>query len=343
MDERYRIVGESPVIKMIKDEIIIVGPANFNVIITGETGTGKELVARNLHYNSSRKDKPFVAINCAGITESLLESELFGHVEGSFTGSRRGGAAGKLEQAHSGTLFLDEVGLMTERVQMALLRSLQLKEITRVGGQGTVKTDFRLITATNIDLEDAVAKGKFREDLYHRIFEDSFHVPPLRERKEDIPILLRHFCEMYCKLKQMQVIYFEPKAIGLLQTYDWPGNVRELENLVKRCISRVKEKYVTESDVSSLLTRRPEINFEIDQSGKASFDGITPQQLCRLAIKIGLTPADLERESIFVALAQTGGDKLAAARLLKMGKSTLYRRLDEYATQGLDGNGHNGG
>jgi len=339
MDERYKIIGESPVIQMIKEEIEIVGPANFNVVITGETGTGKELVARNLHYNSGRRDGPFVAINCAGITESLLESELFGHVEGSFTGSRRGGAAGKLEQAHSGTLFLDEVGLMTERVQMALLRSLQLKEVTRVGGQGTVKTDFRLITATNIDLEDAVAKGRFREDLYHRIFEDSFHVPPLRERKEDIPILLKHFCEMYCRSRQMKIIYFEPKAVGLLQTYDWPGNVRELENLVKRCISRVKERYVTESDVSSLLTRRPEINFEIDQSGKASVEGITPRQLCRLVIKMGLTPEDLERELVYAALDQTGGDKVAAARLLKIGKSTLYRRLGADAARELDGNG----
>jgi DNA-binding NtrC family response regulator len=235
---RYKfdnIVGQSSAMQEVFRLVERVANSRASVLIRGESGTGKELIARAIHYNSSRAQKPFVPVACVALSEQLLESELFGHEKGAFTGAISQ-KPGRFEMAHMGTLFLDEIGDIPGQVQMKLLRVIQEREFERVGGLKTIKVDVRLITATNQDLEKAVKEGKFREDLYYRLQVVQIYLPPLRDRMEDVPLLVEHFIEKYSKENGKSIKYASPEALEAMMKYKWPGNVRELENAVERAV-----------------------------------------------------------------------------------------------------------
>src|SRR5688572_2974697 len=239
LEDRYRIdglIGRSRVMRDLFQLLETVAATSSTVLITGETGTGKEVVARAIHHNSPRRAQRFVAINCSAIPETLLEAELFGHVRGAFTGAI-GTRQGRLEQAHRGTLFLDEVGTMSMSLQMKLLRVLQEREFERVGDNQTIKVDVRVIAATNADLARMVADGSFREDLYYRLNVIPVTLPPLRDRREDIPLLVQHFLQKFCGEVSRQVMTVSQAAMRPLMTYAWPGNVRQLENAMERAVA----------------------------------------------------------------------------------------------------------
>ena len=245
------LVGESKETLAIKQTIEVVAPTDARVLINGENGTGKELVARKIHQLSARNDKPLIEVNCAAIPSELIESELFGHEKGSFTSAHKS-RAGKFELAHEGTLFLDEIGDMSLSAQAKVLRALQENRITRVGGDKEIPVNVRIIAATNKDLSKEIAKGNFREDLYHRLAVIIVHVPSLRERKEDIPLLVDHFTKMICKEYNIPVKEFEPRAVKELQKPHWSGNIRELRNVVERLIILSQDK-VTLKDVKNFV------------------------------------------------------------------------------------------
>ncbi len=233
--KEHEMIGSSKPIRELKQQIKIAAPTSGWILITGENGTGKELVARSIHHNSRRQDQPFVEVNCAAIPEELIESELFGHEKGSFTGAttqRRG----KFDQAHQGTLFLDEIGDMSLKTQAKVLRILQEHKFERVGGNKTIEVNVRVIAATNKDLEKEIAEGNFREDLYYRLNVIPFHVPPLRERSADIPHLATHFLEYFCSKESRETKSLDDDAMKAIQSYSWPGNVRELKNLIERLV-----------------------------------------------------------------------------------------------------------
>src|SRR3954468_20604915 len=239
LEERYSfegIVGKSRPMERLFQLLETVAPTNSTILITGETGTGKEVVARAIHHNSSRRAHRFVALNCSAIPETLLEAELFGHVRGAFTGAV-GNRQGRLEQAHKGTLFLDEVGTMSVALQMKLLRVLQEREFERVGDSHTIKVDVRVIAATNSDLAKLVAEGQFREDLFYRLNVIPVQLPPLRERKEDIPLLVQHFLQKYANELGRTVMTVSQAAMRALMAYAWPGNIRQLENAMERAVA----------------------------------------------------------------------------------------------------------
>ena len=233
IEKWYEIFGESPSMRYLKEQIMVVGGSNSRVLVTGENGTGKELVARSIHRASQRANRPFIAVNCAAIPETLIESELFGHEKGAFTGATSV-KRGKFEIADGGTIFLDEIGDMSLSTQAKVLRVLQEQEFQRVGGTRNIKVDVRLITATNKNLSEEIKKGNFREDLYYRINVIVLHVPPLRERKEDIPLLARHLLKEITKEQGVCEKTLTEETIELMKGYDWPGNVRELRNLMER-------------------------------------------------------------------------------------------------------------
>jgi len=249
------IVGRSEAIRGVMETVIQVAPTNVSVLITGETGTGKELVARAIHRLSPRSANPFIAINCGAIPESLIESELFGHERGAFTGavSRRKGA---FEMAHGGTILLDEIGDMPLVTQVKILRALEDKEIRRIGGSESVKVDIRVLASTNVDLQEAVDEGKFRRDLYYRLKVVEIRIPPLRERREDIPLLLKTFVEKYKREHGVQFSGFSEEAIDMLVNYSWPGNVRELENLVESVVVLSKKDKISAEDIAGYLGER---------------------------------------------------------------------------------------
>ncbi|HEX8118204.1 MAG TPA: sigma 54-interacting transcriptional regulator, partial [Pyrinomonadaceae bacterium] len=251
----HGMVGESPAVKKVYQFIARVAAADTTVLVRGESGTGKELAARALHQNSPRRERPFVAINCAALTETLLESELFGHERGAFTGAIAQ-KKGKLEVADGGTLFLDEVGELAPALQAKLLRVLQEREFERVGGTRTIRVDVRVVAATNRDLEEAVRKGGFRQDLYYRLNVVSFEMPPLRERREDIPLLASYFVSKYASKFKRRVTGLSPEARACLVNYDWPGNVRELENAVERAVVMCTGEIIGVDDLPPLLTPR---------------------------------------------------------------------------------------
>jgi len=246
------LVGESSVITEIKTTIDVVAPTDARILVNGENGTGKELVARTIHQKSGRKDKPLIEVNCAAIPSELIESELFGHEKGSFTSAHKS-RPGKFELAHEGTLFLDEIGDMSLSAQAKVLRALQENRITRVGGEKEINVNVRIIAATNKDLRKQIAKGLFREDLYHRLAVIIVHVPSLRERKEDIPLLVDYFSNKICKEYNVPVKAFEARAIKELQKPNWSGNIRELRNVVERLIILSKDS-VTLKDVKSFVS-----------------------------------------------------------------------------------------
>jgi two-component system response regulator HydG len=246
--DRRNLIGRSDIMNRLLETVVLVAPSEATVLITGESGTGKEMIAGAIHYNSLRKDGPFIKINCAAITETLLESELFGHEKGSFTGADRR-KEGKFRQAGGGTLFLDEVSEMSLSMQVKLLRVLQEREITRVGGEEVVKVDVRVIAATNRNLIKDIEAGRFREDLYYRLNVVNIHVPPLRERKEDIPLLAQNFLKIFAEKNRKNIKGFTPRAMDRLLKYQWPGNVRELMNAVERGVVLSRSDNLDESEV----------------------------------------------------------------------------------------------
>ena len=308
LEDRYRfenIIAKSSKMQRVIEVIKVVAKSNATVLITGESGTGKELVARAIHSQSHRRSKPFVAVSCAALPESLLESELFGHEKGSFTGAYSQ-KKGKFEFANGGTLFLDEIGEMSANIQVHLLRVLEEKEFTRVGGNEAIKVDVRVISATNKDLRKAMEKQEFREDLYYRLNVVNIELPPLRERKEDIPLLAEHFLHKFAMENRKEVTELSPEAIESLLAYDWPGNVRELENAIERAIILSKDSPITTADL-------PQENLSL--VGAAS---------------IGKNLKEVEKSHILNVLRETGENYSEAARILGVSRMTLYNKAKEY-------------
>ena len=298
-----------------------VAPTNSTILITGETGTGKEVVARAIHHNSPRRQHRFVALNCSAIPETLLEAELFGHVRGAFTGAV-GNRQGRLEQAHKGTLFLDEVGTMSPALQMKLLRVLQEREFERVGDSHTIKVDVRVIAATNSDLARMVADGQFREDLFYRLNVIPVQLPPLRDRKEDIPLLVQHFLEKFGAARTgageraRAPMTVSQEAMRRLMASQWPGNVRQLENAIERAVAFSAGR--SQIDVGDLPS-------EIQQAQETAL--LSPVTLPEEGIDLDAFIAGIERELIQRSLERTGGNKGQAARLLNLKRTTLVEKL----------------
>jgi two-component system nitrogen regulation response regulator NtrX len=256
VEGRYELVGHSPVMQRLRTLIATAGPTSGRVLLSGENGTGKELVARAIHQESARRDKPFVAVNCAAIPETLIESELFGHEKGSFSGATAM-KRGQFEQADGGTLFLDEIGDMSLNTQAKVLRALQEQQFTRVGGTKLIKVDVRVIAASNKNLSKEIEKGQFRDDLYYRLNVLPIDVPPLRERKEDVPALVRHFIKQHAEEQGLKPKDISPEGLQVLQQYDWPGNIREVRNLVERLMIMVPEPVIDAGHVELFLQGRP--------------------------------------------------------------------------------------
>jgi two-component system, NtrC family, response regulator HydG len=300
------IVGRSGSMRKVFDAIDVVGPTDATVLITGESGTGKELIAKAIHAASPRRYEPLVAIHCGALTETLLESELFGHEKGAFTGAqyRR---KGKFEVADGGTIFLDEIADISLRMQTDLLRVLQEKEVTRVGGQHPIKVDFRCVAATNRDLMQLVEEGKFRPDLYYRLNVFSIDLPPLRERREDIPLLVEHFVAKYSLAMNKKINRISKDALSQLQAHDWPGNVRELENAVERAMVVAHEPEITADDLS------------IPKTATAPVD-----------VPEGSSLQDVERDYILRVIDECEGNQTRAAKILGIDRVTLHNKLKSY-------------
>ena len=316
LDRRYsfsEIIGTSEALQRVFRLVEKVAATNTNVLIEGESGTGKELIARAVHHNSARADRPFVAINCGALPETLLESELFGHTKGAFTGATAS-RPGLFRSAEGGTVFLDEIGEITPAMQVRILRAVQEHEVTPVGSSAPVSFDARLICATNRDLEREVSEGRFREDLFYRLNVIELHLPPLRERREDIPLLVRHFITRTAREQQQREKAVEPAALTALLNYHWPGNVRELQNAVERAFTLSGEVI----DLDSLPPRVRESAARISPESIRDPDGLRP------------TLAEIERRYILETLAAVNQDKTRAANILGIDLSTLYRKLKRY-------------
>ena len=306
------IVGDSPGMQKVFELIKLVAQTDATVLIRGESGTGKELVARAIHTNSQRRYFPIVPVNCGSLPESLLESELFGHEKGAFTGAqfRR---KGKLEMASGGTLFLDEIGTISLKMQVDLLRVLETKEFNRLGGSRPVKVDFRVVCATNEDLKEAVKSGRFREDFYYRLNVFSLEIPPLRERRSDIPQLARHFVERFAAQMDKRIGELSPTAMDRLLAYDWPGNVRELANAIERAMVVGKPPRILPQDLPFLAAP------EAPDGGV----GGTDEPL-----------ADMEKRHIAAVLERNGWNIKRAAEKLKIDRATLYNKITKYGLRG---------
>ena len=298
------VVGESPAMKKVMEMVNTVAKTDSTVMILGESGTGKELIARAIHSRSSRRYFPIITINCGAYPEGLLESELFGHEKGSFTGAmyRR---MGKLEMADKGTLFLDEIGNISEKMQMDLLRVIETKKFTRLGGDKTIDVDFRVISATNKDLEKAIKEGSFREDLYYRLNVFSIVLPPLRERRTDIPLIAKYFLTKYAQSMNKNVIDFSPQALEMISGYDWPGNIREVRNVVERAMVVAKGNQIQVEDLSFPF----------------------PSQSMSL---VGESLEDVEKNHIEKILNLTKGNIAQAAEILKLSRLTIYNKIEKY-------------
>jgi two-component system, NtrC family, nitrogen regulation response regulator NtrX len=315
VESRYEIVGHSFAIRSLLDRLEKVGPTDARVLITGENGTGKELVARALHRLSNRAEAAFVEVNCAAIPSELIESELFGHVKGSFTGAVTD-RAGKFEQANGGTLFLDEIGDMSLAAQAKVLRALQEGIVTRVGGEKPIRVDVRVIAATNKDLEHEIAQGRFRDDLFFRLNVVPMNVPPLRERREDIPMLVRHFTERAIEEQRLPPRRFVPDAVDGLARMDWPGNVRELRNTVERLLILARGPEVTASDVDRLVGA-PQASGELSSG---MLDAATFAEFKEKA----------ERAFILAKLRAHDWNVSETARAIDMPRSNLYKKIERY-------------
>jgi DNA-binding NtrC family response regulator len=296
------IIGESEALKGVLEEVEHVAQSNSTVIITGESGTGKELVARAIHSNSSRKYFPLISVHCGALTESLLESELFGHEKGAFTGAAFN-RKGRFEMADGGTIFLDEIGTITPKMQIELLRVLESKSFVRVGGNKEISSDFRVICATNRDLGEMVKNGTFREDLYYRLNVVNIRIPPLRERPEDIPILVDHFIRKYCTSMSRDMISIEPAAMRHLESFEYPGNVRELENMIERAIVVGNGKVISLKDLP--------MGKEVISSSIESLD-------------------ELEKRHIAKILEKYSWNISRSAKALNVDRATLYNKIRRY-------------
>lgn len=307
------IIGGSPAMKQVYEMASSVAASNANVLITGESGTGKELLARSIHYNSQRKDKPFVVLNCAALSEGVLESELFGHEKGAFSGALDT-RKGRFERADQGTLFIDEVAEMSLAAQVKLLRVIQEHEFERVGGNKTISVDVRIVAATNKTLEEQVKEGKFREDLYYRLNVVNINVPPLRSRREDIEPLSRHFLEKYVGETGKKITELAPRALSCLLAHDWPGNVRELQNAIERAVVLAKGSVLTPRDFPQGLQDDDQICLQI------------PEQGGNLTVIL----EDLERQLILQTLQRENGSQTRAAETLGIKRTTLRYKMEKY-------------
>ena len=307
LEEERTIVGQSPLTREAVDRVRQVAPSDATVLITGESGTGKELFAEMIHRLSHRSDGPFIAVNCAALPESILESELFGYEEGAFTGASEQ-KIGRFEAADGGTLFLDEIGEMSPQVQVKLLRVLQEGSFERLGANTPTEVDVRVVAATNRDLEEAMDAGEFREDLYYRLNVIDIKIPPLRHRMEDVPLLAEHFLQIYCDKNDRQISGFSQSALENLSSYDWPGNVRELENAVERAVVLDTDGLIDEDDLPDQVV-----------SGQAEDRHIT--------IPLGTSLDEIEKLVLHETLKMTQGDKKLAAKLLGIATRTIYRKL----------------
>lgn len=312
--EFSNIIGSSPAMKLLFERMSRITKTDSTVLITGESGTGKELVARAIHFNGSRKQKPFIALNCGAIPEMLLESELFGHVRGAFTGAIRD-KAGKFEAANNGTIFLDEIGTMPQHLQGKLLRVLQEQEMERIGSNSPIKLNVRVISATNLDLEQQVKLGNFREDLFYRLNVIPLNLPPLRERKQDIRELTGHFLEKCCRLMGKQPKAISKQALEGLEQYSWPGNVRELENLIERMVA------LSDGDLINIDDLPPGFCDKQDMQSGRSFE------LTETGIDMMAVVAEIEISLILQALQMAKRVKARAAALLGINRTTLVEKI----------------
>ncbi len=326
------LIGDSMQMHAVYEMIEKIADTDSTVLITGESGTGKELIARTIHYNSTRSNYPFVPLNCAAIPKDLLESETFGHEKGSFTGAIHT-RIGRFELANLGTLFMDEIGELDLSLQSKLLRVIQQKEFERVGGHKTIKVDVRIIAATNKNLEKAVREGFFREDLFYRLNVIPLHLPPLRDRTEDIPLLLEHFIRHFCKKRKRTPFRFSSSAIQCLMRYNWNGNVRELENLIERLSILTNNEIITEADLPEKF-----LDVQAIQSSKSA--QFLPMQNSDMYIAIPGNSCDfneiitsMEKKLITDALTKSGGVKSRAAILLGLNRTTLIEKMKK---MGLD-------
>jgi DNA-binding NtrC family response regulator len=350
---RYGLIGRSPVLEQVFGVIEKVADTPSTVLISGESGTGKELIARALHNNSSRKAGPFIKINCAAIPKTLMESELFGYEKGAFTGAV-GSKPGRFELADTGTLFLDEIGEIPVEMQVKLLRVLQESEFERVGGIKTIKVDVRLVTATNRDLQKEVATGTFREDLFYRLNVVPVHLPPLRERRGDIPLLVEHFIARFNERLKKQVSGIEPEALARLVTHPWPGNIRELENVLERTILFCEGPTIRAADLPPELRAEahaaaspptagaPAIGVPFVLPPAGSVPNVTPAhgtpmpppstegRASSLKELVRQETERVERELIVRALEETGGNVTQAARKLKISRKSLQNKMKEF-------------
>ncbi|QRG78916.1 sigma-54-dependent response regulator transcription factor ZraR [Citrobacter sp. R56] len=302
---QFGMIGESPAMQQLLTEIAMVAPSDATVLIHGDSGTGKELVVRALHASSARSEKPLITLNCAALNESLLESELFGHEKGAFTGADKR-REGRFVEADGGTLFLDEIGDISPMMQVRLLRVIQEREVQRVGSNQTISVDVRLIAATHRDLAAEVSAGRFRQDLYYRLNVVTIEMPPLCQRREDIPLLAEHFRQRFAERNRKAVKGFTPQAMDLLIHYAWPGNIRELENAIERAVVLLTGEYISERELP-LAIAATLVNVDDDRE-------IQPL-------------VDVEKEVILAALEKTGGNKTEAARQLGITRKTLLAKL----------------
>ena len=312
--EFSNIIGTSPAMNLVFERMSRIVKSDSSVLVTGESGTGKELVARALHYNSNRRDQPFIAVNCSAIPEALLESELFGHVRGAFTGAVKD-KQGKFEVANHGTIFLDEIGTLPLHLQAKLLRVLQEHEVERVGSNKTIKLHVRVISATNSDIENMVKCGVFREDLYYRLNVIPLHLPPLRERQQDIVYLTTFFLEKQCRLMERAPCSISKQALEVLELYSWPGNVRELENLIERMIVLTDATVITLDDVPAKIV------------GEKCADDALFVTMSSNGVDLVDTISKIEQFLIRQALESAGGVKAKAAALLGINRTTLVEKI----------------
>ena len=317
--DRQSIIGQSGTMVKLLETVEQEAKAEATVLITGESGTGKEMIANAIHYNSPRSQQPFIKINCAALTESLLESELFGHEKGAFTGADRR-REGKFLQADNGSLFLDEVSEMSPAMQVKLLRVLQERELTRVGGSEVIAVNVRVIAASNKDLKKEMEQKRFREDLFYRLNVVALHVPPLRERREDIPLLAQHFLQIFTARNSKSIKGFTPQAMEKMVKYSWPGNVRELMNAVERAVVLSRGKFLDAEDISLLMADSILSNGhgqDKDLNRPAGYPESLPLE-------------EVEKKSILEALVACGGNKSEAARRLGITRKTLRKKLEKY-------------
>lgn len=336
---RDDIIGKSPAMTSLLNTVELAAPSDANILITGGSGTGKELIAGAIHYNSPRKDMPFIKINCAAITETLLESELFGHERGSFTGAEKK-RKGRFLQAHGGSILLDEIGEMSLGMQAKLLRVLQEKEVTPVGSEENIKVDVRVIASTNRDLKKMTEEGKFREDLYFRLNVVTLEIPPLSARSEDVPSLALHFLKLFSEKNHRDIKGFTPDAMDAMIRYSWPGNVRELMNSIERAVVLARSEFLSVADLpfseavsqvsgeEKKADRKDQYNSTGEDSGSGKDE---PSASGTCAISNGDVPlADIEREAVLLTLEAAGGNRSETARRLGITRKTLLKKLRLY-------------